>query len=259
MMRRPPTPSTTVLATGALLAMTACWGSTFFLIKDLLDRVPTLDFLAVRFAVAGLVMVAVAPRALRRLSPLARRRAVVLGAVYGVAQILQTAGLAHTAASVSGFITGLYVVATPLLAAVLLRTRINGLTWAAVALATAGLAVLTLDGIALGGFNVVDLPRLHGELQLPAMVVSRVEPNLEAVHDALLGPVRGGAAKWKRILRAGPVTPVEGLYCQLAGLTSSEAAALIRLTRCHAKLPEPLRAAHLIASGIARGQSRGRA
>jgi drug/metabolite transporter (DMT)-like permease len=157
MMRRPPTPSTTVLATGALLAMTACWGSTFFLIKDLLDRVPTLDFLAVRFAVAGLVMVAVAPRALRRLSPLARRRAVVLGALYGVAQILQTAGLAHTAASVSGFITGLYVVATPLLAAVLLRTRINGLTWAAVALATSGLAVLTLDGIALGYGEAITL------------------------------------------------------------------------------------------------------
>lgn len=156
-MRRPPTPSTTVLATGALLAMTACWGSTFFLIKDLLDRVPTLDFLAVRFAVAGLVMVAVAPRALRRLSPLARRRAVVLGALYGVAQILQTAGLAHTAASVSGFITGLYVVATPLLTAVLLRTRINGLTWAAVALATGGLAVLTLDGIALGYGEAITL------------------------------------------------------------------------------------------------------
>jgi len=157
MMRRPPTPSTTVLATGALLAMAACWGSTFFLIKDLLDRVPTLDFLAVRFAVAGLVMVAVAPRALRRLSPLARRRAVVLGALYGVAQILQTAGLAHTAASVSGFITGLYVVATPLLAAVLLRTRINGLTWAAVVLATGGLAVLTLDGIALGYGEAITL------------------------------------------------------------------------------------------------------
>ena len=70
-------------------------------------------------------MVAVAPRALLRLSPEARRRSVALGALYGVAQILQTAGLAHTAASVSGFVTGLYVVATPLLAAVLLRTRIT--------------------------------------------------------------------------------------------------------------------------------------
>lgn len=148
---------TTLLATVALLAMTACWGSTFFLIKDLLDRVPTLDFLAVRFAIAGVVMVLVAPRAVLRLSPASRRNALVLGGVYGVAQILQTAGLAHTAASVSGFITGMYVVLTPLLAALLLRSRISGATWAAVALATAGLGVLTLDGLSLGYGEAITL------------------------------------------------------------------------------------------------------
>lgn len=141
---------TSALATIALLAMTASWGSTFFLIKDLLERVPTLDFLAVRFAVATVAMVVVAPRALSRLSRESRRHAVVLGLVYGLAQILQTAGLAHTPASVSGFITGMYVVLTPLLAAVLLRSRIGATTWAAVALATAGLAVLSLDGLSVG-------------------------------------------------------------------------------------------------------------
>jgi drug/metabolite transporter (DMT)-like permease len=139
-----------LLATGALLLTTASWGSTFFLIKDLLDRVPTLDFLAVRFAIAGVVMFAVAHRAVLAMSREVLRRAVVVGAIYGVAQILQTAGLAHTAASVSGFITGMYVVCTPLLAAVLLRTRIGPLTWAAVALATAGLGVLTLQGFSVG-------------------------------------------------------------------------------------------------------------
>ncbi len=141
---------TTLLATAALLAMTATWGSTFFLIKDLLDRVPTLDFLALRFAIASVAMVAVAPRALSRLSRESRRHAVVLGGLYGLAQILQTAGLAHTPASVSGFVTGLYVVATPLFAAVILHTRITRLTWGAVLLATAGLGVLTLDGLSIG-------------------------------------------------------------------------------------------------------------
>lgn len=142
---------TTLLATVALLAMTASWGSTFILIKDLLDRVPTLDFLAVRFAVASLAMLLVAPRALGRLSKESRRHAVVLGVLYGAAQILQTAGLAHTPASVSGFVTGMYVVLTPIFAALLLRTRITGLTWAAVALATGGLWVLTMHGqLALG-------------------------------------------------------------------------------------------------------------
>lgn len=147
----------TLLATLALLAMTACWGSTFFLIKDLLDRVPTLDFLAVRFAMASVAMLIVAPRAIARLSPEVRRHAVVLGCLYGAAQILQTAGLAHTPASVSGFITGMYVVLTPIFAALLLRTRIGAVTWAAVALATAGLGVLTLGGLSIGYGEAVSL------------------------------------------------------------------------------------------------------
>ncbi|WP_372733326.1 DMT family transporter [Nocardioides sp.] len=146
-----------LLAAFGLLATTAAWGSTFFLIRDLLDRVPTLDFLAVRFAIAGLVMLAVAPRALSRLSPTTRRRAVVLGVLYGVAQILQTAGLAHTAASVSGFITGMYVVATPLFAALILRTRLTPWVWGAVALAAAGLGVLTLDGFSIGYGEAITL------------------------------------------------------------------------------------------------------
>ncbi|MFC7502052.1 DMT family transporter, partial [Nocardioides sp. GCM10030258] len=148
---------TTLLATLALLAMTACWGSTFFLIKDLLDRVPTVDFLAVRFLIAGAAMLLVAPRAIGRLSPEVRRRALVLGSLYGVAQILQTAGLAHTPASVSGFITGLYVVATPLFAAVILRSRISGATWAAVVLATVGLGVLSLEGFSIGYGEAITL------------------------------------------------------------------------------------------------------
>ncbi|WP_240181838.1 DMT family transporter [Nocardioides sp. 616] len=148
---------TTLVASLALLAMTASWGSTFFLIKDLLDRVPTLDFLAVRFAVASLALFVLAPRAVARLSAESRRHALVLGLLYGVAQILQTAGLAHTAASVSGFITGMYVVFTPLLAAWILKTRITRLTWGAVALATAGLAVLTLNGLSLGYGEAITL------------------------------------------------------------------------------------------------------
>jgi drug/metabolite transporter (DMT)-like permease len=148
--RHAPDRRTTLVATLALLAMTASWGSTFFLIKDLLERVPTLDFLAVRFAIASVAMLLVAPRAIARLCPAVRRHAVVLGALYGLAQILQTAGLAHTPASVSGFITGLYVVCTPLLAAPLLHARITPMTWVAVAMATAGLGVLTLSDVSVG-------------------------------------------------------------------------------------------------------------
>ena len=139
----------TLLATLALLAITASWGSTFFLIHDLLDRVPVLDFLAVRFTIASVAILLVSPKAIR-LSRDRMRHAIVLGALYGVAQIVQTAGLTTTAASVSGFITGMYVVATPLFAALLLRSRIGGLTWVAVLLAITGLGVLTLGNVGAG-------------------------------------------------------------------------------------------------------------
>src|SRR5674476_1099634 len=92
-----------------LLAVTAVWGSTFFLIKDVLDRIPVVDFLGVRFAIAAVVLFVFAPRAVSRLSPQIRRRSMYAGVVYGLAQIMQTAGLAHTDASISGFITGMYL------------------------------------------------------------------------------------------------------------------------------------------------------
>jgi drug/metabolite transporter (DMT)-like permease len=140
----------TLLATLGLTGVTAVWGSTFFLIKDVLEHMPVLDFLGVRFAIAAVVMVIAFWRHLRRLDARAWRRGALLGLVYGVAQILQTAGLATTDASVSGFITGMYVVLTPLLGALLLRQRTSAATWLAVVLATAGLAVLSLKGLAVG-------------------------------------------------------------------------------------------------------------
>ena len=141
-------PSRKLLASLALLGIRPRWGSTFFLIHDLLERMPVagLPGRAVRDRRAC-AMLLVAPRAIGRLSPRGAAPRGRAGRLYGVAQILQTAGLAHTPASVSGFITGMYVVCTPLFAALLLHTRIGGLTWAAVALAAAGLGVLTLDGL----------------------------------------------------------------------------------------------------------------
>lgn len=139
--------SVSALPALALIAVTAVWGSTFFLIKDLLDEVSVLDFLSVRFVIAAAVLVAVAPRSMMRLSSDEVKRGIVLGLVYGVAQVLQTWGLEKTPASVSGFVTGMYVVATPLFAALLLRERIGRLVWAAVAMSTVGLGFLSLQGL----------------------------------------------------------------------------------------------------------------
>ncbi|MFC0624356.1 DMT family transporter [Kribbella deserti] len=142
------------IAVVALLAVAAAWGSTFFLTKDLLTRMDVADYLALRFAIAAVALIAINPPAISRLSRLDKGRAVALGVTYGIAQLVQTEGLRHTSASVSGFVTGMYVVFTPLLAAVILRHKIGRWAWIAVLLATIGLAVLSLRGFTMG----------HGEL-----------------------------------------------------------------------------------------------
>jgi drug/metabolite transporter (DMT)-like permease len=138
------------LATLLLVSVTAVWGSTFFLIHDLVAHVPSADFLAVRFGIAAVVMAVVFRRQTLALTRREVLVGVVLGALYGLAQLLQTIGLEHTDASVSGFVTGTYVVLTPVLGAVLLRDRLPLSTWLAVALATTGLAVLSLRGLSVG-------------------------------------------------------------------------------------------------------------
>jgi drug/metabolite transporter (DMT)-like permease len=96
----------------------------------------------------------------RPLRALTRRQVLVgvgLGALYGLAQIFQTQGLSTTPASVSGFITGTYVVLTPVFTALLLRERVAGSTWAAVGLATVGLALLSLNGFSVGVGEAITL------------------------------------------------------------------------------------------------------
>ncbi|GAB2760943.1 DMT family transporter [Terrabacter sp. AAH1] len=147
----------TRLATLLLVALTAVWGSTFFLIRDLVETVPPVDFLAVRFSLSAVIMVVVFWRPLRALT---RRQVLVgvgLGALYGLAQIFQTQGLSTTPASVSGFITGTYVVLTPVFTALLLHERVAGSTWAAVGLATVGLALLSLNGFSVGVGEAITL------------------------------------------------------------------------------------------------------
>lgn len=120
------------------------------------------------------------------------------------------------------------------------------------------LQLVLLQGIALGGFNVIHLHALHERLDLPVLVVARRQPRLDKMRDALLGRVPNGASKWKLIEQLGPMEPVSGVYVQRSGLSLSEAEKVIERSAIHGNLPEPLRTAHLIAGGISAGESRGR-
>lgn len=153
----PTSRSTSRSAALALVGVTAVWGSTFVVVKDAVEKMPVTDFLTWRFGLAALAMVVLRPRALAALGPAGRRAGVVLGVALGVGYLLQTLGLQTTSAAVSGFITGMFVVLTPLGAALLLREPPPAVAWAAVGLATVGLGLLSLRGLAVGGGELLTL------------------------------------------------------------------------------------------------------
>lgn len=120
------------------------------------------------------------------------------------------------------------------------------------------LQLVMLQGVALAGFNVVDVGRLHAALGVPVLVVARHAPRPAAMRRALLERIPGGVAKWARVERLGPMEPLAGVYVQRMGLSLREAEAVVRSTAVNGTIPEPLRTAHLIAGGVGAGQSRGR-
>jgi len=151
----------------------------------------------------------------------------------------------------------------------------------------AHLQAVMMQGIAVGGFNVVDIHGLHAALKVPVLVVTRKAPDMPAVRRALFSddpvarpPVAGAARKWALIEKAGAMekltpsrraqkreakrptgiaTGTPRLWIQRAGLSLEEAREIVADTTLHGNIPEPLRLAHLIAGGVTTGKSRGRA
>ncbi|MFJ3414921.1 DMT family transporter [Streptomyces sp. NPDC086082] len=140
-----------------LLLVTAVWGATFLVVKDATEGMPVFDFLTWRFALAAVVMAAIRPSVLRRIDRGTLARGAGAGFLLGMSYILQTLGLQHTSAAVSGFLTGLFVVITPLLAWALFRQHLSLTAWAAALTATAGLALITLSGVSFGSGEALTL------------------------------------------------------------------------------------------------------
>jgi endonuclease V-like protein UPF0215 family len=116
-----------------------------------------------------------------------------------------------------------------------------------------------LKGIAVGGFNVIDIHELSARLQVPVVVVVRKLPDYAAMRAALDAIGMTPEDKWQRIQRAGSFRAARDLWVQWAGAPFCDVPPLLAATTLHGKIPEPLRLAHLIAGGVTRGVSRGRA
>ncbi|QRN99437.1 DMT family transporter [Archangium violaceum] len=141
-------------ADGALLLITAFWGTTFVVVKGALGHGDPYSFLTLRFTLGALALTAVARR--QMLVPQTLRRGLLLGVFLFLGFVLQTVGLVSTTPSRSAFITGLYVVFVPLLGLALFRRMPRVTSWVGVVLAAVGLRYLTGADVGEGGLSSGD-------------------------------------------------------------------------------------------------------
>ncbi len=183
----------------ALVIAAICFGSTFLVVQDAVERVEPIPFLSVRFLIGAAVLWPIARR--RPASPGEWRDGLAIGLALLVGYVLQTVGLQYTGSATSAFITYLLVVFVPVLALVLLRRRPHPVTLAGIAVAVAGLVLLTDPGGA-GGFG-------RGEVLTLGCAVAF------AAHVVLLGET---AHRHDPIRLAAIQVGVVGAGCLLPGL-----------------------------------------
>jgi len=115
------------------------------------------------------------------------------------------------------------------------------------------LRLVMLNGITFGGFNVVDLKKLRLATKLPILALTHDKPDLNGIHEALKNLPKA-EERWDMILEAGKIHEIINkgttMYVETAGISFDDAEKIIALTSTRSSLPEPLRVAHIIASGV---------
>ena len=153
-----------------LLLTTAVWGGSFVVMKDSLEKQDVISFLSTRFILAAILMLAYKPKALIGLGRKLWLRATLLGILLAAGFIFQSVGLTKTTVSSTGFITGLYLVFTPIISWFLLRRKVLKLQLLAVISATIGLYLIAYNGIAFGfGEILVLISAIIFALQIVAL------------------------------------------------------------------------------------------
>lgn len=119
--------------------------------------------------------------------------------------------------------------------------------------------ILMLDGVTYAGFNPVDIKKLFEETKIPVIVFMRACPDFEKIKLALEN-LSGKEKRWEIIQRAGKIYKANNSgFIQFCGIDSESARDIVRTTSTHSNIPEPLRVAHLIATGVVLGESTGKA
>lgn len=134
----------------AMISIAAVWGSSFVVMKDSLERQNVFSFLSSRFILAALLMFLYKPGVFRGLTKKFIYRGIIAGILLGSGYIFQTYGLTKTTVSNTGFITGLYLVFTPLISLIILKRHVLKIQWLAVIVATIGLFFISYNGVTIG-------------------------------------------------------------------------------------------------------------
>lgn len=115
--------------------------------------------------------------------------------------------------------------------------------------------VVVLNGVTFAGFNVVDIRELFKKVELPVIAVTREKPDFEEIRKALEN-LPNREKRWKAMENAGKIIEVhtrgaeEAVYMQIAGISEKDAVKILRRTSTRSNVPEALRVAHIIASGL---------
>lgn len=141
----------------ALLVASAIWGSTFIVIKDLVNAVSPYDLLGIRYVITSVIMGLIFFPMLRRTERDTWKHGLIIGVVFGVGQVIHTVGISMTAASTAGFITGMYIIMIPIFMLIMYKIVPNGFVIISSILAVAGMGVLSLQGWHLGTGELVVL------------------------------------------------------------------------------------------------------
>ncbi|CAB5044411.1 unannotated protein [freshwater metagenome] len=138
------------LAPWALLTVAMAWGWAFVIMKDAIQRQSVNNFLFTRFVLGVVAMILIRPQVLKLINKDLLLRAGTAGIFLGFGYIFQTLGLERTGAAITGFVTGLYIVLTPLFAWLFLKEKISRFVWICIAIATIGLGFLSIHGFSVG-------------------------------------------------------------------------------------------------------------
>jgi len=138
------------LASWLLLGVAMSWGLAFVTMKDALGRQSVNSFLFYRFALAAIALIIIRPQIIKKINKDIVKRGGITGLFLAAGFIFQTYGLDMTGAAVTGFITGLYVVATPLFEQFFGGRKLGGTVWVSIGIATTGLGLLSLKGFSVG-------------------------------------------------------------------------------------------------------------